>query len=181
MGPEIDLAFYTNRLYRSGTGLFPLPLEREDFLPMVEVREAPDIEVTDHPVFEVFLGERNPFIRLITVEQYLRPPLDWKPEPDSNVQVAASLRNGMPLVVERKFGDGRVMAFLTTVEPGWNNWGNDPSFVVVALKLQSYLAAGRRAFDRVPWGRRSSSNWRSTSSARTCSSSRRARRRRLAP
>ena len=152
MGPEIDLAFYTNRLYRSGTGLFPLPLEREDILPMVEVREAPDIEVTDHPVFEVFLGERNPFIRLITVEQYLRPPLNWKPEPDSNVQVAASLRNGMPLVVERKFGDGRVVAFLTTVEPGWNNWGNDPSFVVVALKLQSYLAASRRAFDSRPVG-----------------------------
>jgi hypothetical protein len=152
MGPEIDLAFYTNRLYRSGTGLFPLPLEREDILPMVEVREAPDIEVTDHPVFEVFLGERNPFIRLITVEQYLRPSLNWKPEPDSNVQVAASLRNGMPLVVERKFGEGRVVAFLTTVEPGWNNWGNDPSFVVVALKLQSYLAAGRRAFDSRPVG-----------------------------
>jgi hypothetical protein len=147
VGPEVDLAFYTNRLYRSGTGLFPLPLQREDFLPIEESREAPDIEVMDHPVFEVFLGERNPLIRLITVEQYLRPPVQWKPDPDSTVRIAASLRNQMPLVVERKFGEGRIMTFLTSVEPGWNNWGNDPSFVVVALKLQSYLAAGRRAFD----------------------------------
>jgi hypothetical protein len=151
-GPEVDLTFTTNRLYRSGTGLFPLPLESEDFLPREDVREAPDIEVTDHPVFEVFLGERNPLIRLITVEKYLRPPFDWKPEPDSTVQVAASLRNQMPLVVERQFGEGRVMAFLTAVEPGWNNWGNDPSFVVVALKLQSYLAAGRRTFESQPVG-----------------------------
>jgi hypothetical protein len=147
MGSDIDLSFYTNRLYRSGTGLFPLPLEREDILPSEEEREAPDINVTDHPVFEVFLGERNPFIRMITVEQYLRPPINWKPAPDSTVQIPASLRNDMPLVVERKFGEGRVMAFLTSVEPGWNNWGNDPSFVVVALKLQSYLAAGRRTFE----------------------------------
>ncbi len=152
MGPEVDMAFYTNRLHRGGTGLFPLPLEREEILPLEDVEDAPDIEVADHPVFEVFLGERNTLIRLITVEQFLRPPMDWKPDPDSTVAVAAALRNKMPLAVERKFGDGRVLAFLTTLAPDWNNWGNDPSFVVVVLKLESYLAAGRRAFDSRPVG-----------------------------
>jgi hypothetical protein len=151
-GPQLDLAFYTNRLYRGGSGLFPLPLAREEFLPAQDGESVPDIEVTDHPVFEVFLGERSPFIRLITVEQYVQPPAGWKPEPASGVVIAAALRNNMPLVVERKFGDGRAIAFLTALAPGWNNWGNDPSFVVVALKLQSYLASTRRAFDSRPVG-----------------------------
>lgn len=152
VGPEADLDFYTQRLFRSGTGIFPLPVQSEDFLPPDDFREAPDIVFSDHPVFEVFSGERNPLIRLITVQQYVRPPVRWKPDPDSTVQIAASLRNQMPLVVERRFGEGRIMAFLAPVEPGWTNWGNDPSFVVVALKLQSYLAAGRRDFDSRPVG-----------------------------
>ena len=151
-GPQVDPSYYSQRLYRGGTGLFPLPLEREDFLPLDDARRTPDIEVADHPVFEVFLDERNPFIRLITVETYLRPSFDWRPDPDSGVTVAASLRNGMPLVVERRFGEGRVVAFLTALAPGWNNWGNDPSFVVVALRLQAHLAAGRRDFDTRPVG-----------------------------
>ncbi len=152
VGPNVNLAFYTNRLYRGGEGLFPLPLASEGFLPMEDMENTPDIEVTDHPVFEVFLDERNPFIRLITIEQYLEPKTDWKPDPDSTVRVAASLRNKMPLVVERKYGEGRVLAFLTTLAPVWNNWGNDPSFVVVALKLQSHLASAQRTVHSRPVG-----------------------------
>jgi hypothetical protein len=50
------------------------------------------------------------------------------------------LRNGAPLVIERSFGKGRVMAFLTTAAPTWNNWAGNPSFLVTVLELQSYLA-----------------------------------------
>jgi hypothetical protein len=57
------------------------------------------------------------------------------------------LRNRQPFVVERQFGEGRVVAFLTTLAPIWNNWANDPSFVVVLLKLQSFLAAPQRTVD----------------------------------
>lgn len=148
VGPEVNIAFYANQLYKDGRGLMPLPLAREGELLMADEEKVPDIEPAEHPVFSVFLGERNPFIRQITVERFLRPPNDWKPAPDSSVQIAASLRNRLPLAVERKFGEGRVMAFLTTVAPVWNNWGNDPSFVVVVLKLQSYLASAPRAVEQ---------------------------------
>jgi hypothetical protein len=37
------------------------------------------------------------------------------------------------------------MAVLTTAAPKWNNWARDnPSFVVVMLELESYLAAGKQ-------------------------------------
>src|SRR5579863_7748551 len=62
------------------------------------------------------------------------------PEEDAAVQVLARLRNDAPLVVERKIGEGRVVAMLSTAAPEWNNWGRNPSFVVALLELQSYLA-----------------------------------------
>jgi hypothetical protein len=145
VGPDVTVSFYNNRLYRGGQGLFPLPLGREDVLLAEDAEHAPDIEVTEHPVFNVFLGERNSFIQHVTIERFLRPQDGWKPDPDSTVVVAASLRNRLPLAVERKFGEGRVLAFLTTLAPDWNNWANDPSFVVTALRLHSHLAAQQRA------------------------------------
>jgi hypothetical protein len=152
VGPDVELAFYNNQLYKGGNGLLPLLLGREDFLPPEDAENTPDIEPAEHPVFSVFLGERNPFIRLITIDRFLRPQDEWKPAPDSGVQVAASLRNQEPLAVERKFGQGRVMIFLTTAAPDWNNWANDPSFVVMALKLQSHLASSQRPLESRPVG-----------------------------
>ena len=152
VGPEVNLAFYNQQLYREGAGLLPLPLSREDELLPEDDQDVPDIEPAEHPLFRVFLGERNSFIRKITVARFLRPPPEWQPAPDSSVQTAAVLRNREPLVVDKKFGDGRVVAFLTTAAPTWNNWANDPSFVVLVLKLQSYLAANRRAVEPHPVG-----------------------------
>jgi hypothetical protein len=80
----------------------------------------------------------------VTIERYFRAADDWKPDPNSTVVVAAALRNQRPLAVERRIGAGRVMAFLTTFAPDWNDWGHDPSFVVMVLKLQSYLASALR-------------------------------------
>lgn len=148
VGENVNLSFYTQSLYRDGTGLLPVPLERDDLLPPELLENAPDMEVEDHPIFSVFLGERNPFIRLVAIERYLRTPEDWTPSPDRPVEVLARLRNGEPLAVERRFGEGRVVTFLTTLAPMWNNWAHDPSFVVAVLKLQAYLAAGRQQDDR---------------------------------
>lgn len=146
-GEHVQYSYYTTRLYRHGSGLFPLPLERDDLLPADSEDNVPDFEVTDHPLFSVFFGEQNPFIRLVSIDRYLRPPTNWTPDPNSTTKVLARLRNQRPLVVERQFGQGRVVVFLTTLAPDWNNWANDPSFVVVLLKLQSYLAAPQRTVE----------------------------------
>jgi hypothetical protein len=149
LGEQTNINHYNQRLYRDGAGLFPLPLERDDLLPSELLENTPDIYVEDHPVFLVFRGERNPFLRLVTVERFYRPPEGWKPDPDSTVKVVATLRNQAPLVVERQFGRGRVVACLTTLAPDWNNWAHDPSFVVMLLRLQAYLtAAGQREPER---------------------------------
>ncbi|MDP6720705.1 MAG: hypothetical protein QGF59_18725, partial [Pirellulaceae bacterium] len=144
VGDQVNTAFYNQHLYRQGEGLFPVELGQSDLLPEELFENAPDLEVQDHPIFSIFLLERNPFINLVRIDRYLKPAETWAPTPDSTIDVLAKLRNQQPLAVERKLGDGRVIAFLTSLAPDWNNWAQDPSFVVVLLQLQSYLAAPTR-------------------------------------
>ncbi len=150
LGERSRADFFNNSLYRGGQGLFPLPLQGPDELIVDRLEKAPDIEVTDHPIFSVFAGERNSFLNTVTINRYFAAEKNWLPEPDSSTRVIARLRNKAPLVVERQYGEGRVVAFLTKASPlqtelgSWNNWARgNPSFVVAMLELQSYLAEGR--------------------------------------
>lgn len=143
VGEHFNAAAWNQRAYRDGKGFFPLPIERADALPPQPVENVADLEVQDHPIFTVFSGQQSSFLRLVRIERYLKPPADWKPAAQSTVRVLASLRNHQPMVVERQLGAGRVVVFLSTLAPDWNNWAHDPTFVVVALKLQAYLASAR--------------------------------------
>ena len=146
LGERTSAPFYNESLYRDGKGLFPLPLEAPAPLPVDRLQRAPDLEVSRHPIFQVFAGERNSFLSMVNVHRYFAVPRGWEPDRSSATQVIARLRNGAPLAVERKFGEGRVIAVLTTAAPTWNNWGrNNPSFVVAMLELQAFL--GGRAND----------------------------------
>ena len=86
----------------------------------------------------------------VTINRYFAAEKSWTPPADSGVKVIARLRNKAPLAVERKLGEGRVVAMLTKASPvvtslgSWNNWGRDnPSYVVALLEMQSYLSGSR--------------------------------------
>jgi hypothetical protein len=141
LGPRSSAKFLNDVLYRGGKGLFPLPVSGEASLLIDRLQKTPDLEVGSHPIFSVLAGKRNSFIATVNVERYVAAAKGWKPTPDSGVQVIAHLRNGAPLAVERSFGEGKVVAFLTTAAPEWNNWArNNPSFPVAMQELQAYLS-----------------------------------------
>ena len=141
LGEQCRGKFINEQLYRDGKGFFPLPLAGRRELLLDRLERAPDMEVTGHPIFRVFSGKRNSFISMVLVQRYFAAAEGWKPDPDSTTRVIARLRNGAPLAVERSFGEGRVVVFLTTAAPLWNNWArNNPSFVVAVQELQAYLS-----------------------------------------
>ncbi|MGD9646716.1 MAG: BatA domain-containing protein [Pirellulales bacterium] len=148
VGPQSDAKFINEQLYRDGQGLFPAPLGSETPLFVDRLERTPDLQVSDHPIFRVFAGERNSFSQTVVIDRYfgLREREDTVLPPET--KVLAKLRNGAPLALERKFGAGRVVAFLTTAGPAWNNWGRNPSYVVAMLELQSYLAPVPEADDQ---------------------------------
>lgn len=140
MGDRPQVDFYNKQLYRNGQGFFPLPLAGATRLLVDRLDKAPDLEVTDHPVFKVFLLNGMKALDTVTVERFFAAMPGWKPARDSQTQIIARLRNGSPLAVEKIFGAGRVLAVMTTAGPVWNNWARDPSFVVAMLQMQAYLA-----------------------------------------
>ena len=143
-GDLTDPTFVNTQLYRDGQGFFPLPVIGATELLVDRLQRAADLQVTNHPVFSVFAGERNSFLSAVTVQRYVGTSESWAPAEDSSVQVIAKLRIGDPLVIERRLGEGRVIAVLTTAAPQWNNWGRNPSFVVALLEMQSYLSNSHR-------------------------------------
>jgi hypothetical protein len=147
VGATTDRSFYNDRLYRNSEGLFPVPLKLPTQLVDRADDEVPDLEVTPHPLFQVLAGKRNGLLPLMMIDYYYSTPEGWTPPKDGTVQVIARLRNKEPLVVEKKFGNGRVVAHLTklsssdTPQGHWSNWGVNPAFPVLANEFVSYLAA----------------------------------------
>ena len=82
MGERSRAAFFNDSLYRDGAGLFPLPLSRPEELRVDRLEKAPDVEVTDHPIFAVFGGERNSFLSAVTINRYFAPHENWLPDPE---------------------------------------------------------------------------------------------------
>jgi uncharacterized membrane protein len=147
VGPDANTGFYNSALYKDGKGLLPMPLGPESDLPPVVETSEPDMELTRHPIFSFFLSETNPLIRGVKIDKFRRPADNWKPDPANPIEIIATLRDKSPLVVEKKFGEGTVLLTTTTLAPVWNDWAKNPSFVVVVLKTQSYLATASRLDD----------------------------------
>jgi len=150
VGPNVNFNSYNARMYRDGEGLFPVPLDREMELLEDNDSDVPDISAEGHPMFEGFASQRSALASISRVERYLRPIPGWEADPDNGEQVLATLRGGDPLAVEKRLDNGRVVAFLTTIAPQWNNMGRLPPMPVIVYNTQSYLeSAGKREVERL--------------------------------
>jgi hypothetical protein len=143
LGPRSDAETVNRTLHRGGDGLFPVPLAGPvDLLPDTAVNPVPDLVVEQHPVVAVLAGQRNPLLDAVRVGRFMAVARGH--DADAGLRRLLSLRTGMPLVVERQYGAGMVVAVLTTAAPTWNNWARgNPSWVVVLLELEGHVARGR--------------------------------------
>jgi hypothetical protein len=104
-------------------------------------------------VVAVLSGQRNPLLDAVRIERFMAVERGFDPASAGGVRRLLSLRTGAPLMVERPFGDGLVVAVLTTAAPVWNNWSRgNPSWVVVMLELESHLARSRRRAESLEVG-----------------------------
>lgn len=144
VGDLVRPVHYNEALYKDGNGLFPVPLalNAADLLADPTSTEA-DLVPSSHPLFAVLTGDDNPFLTGVHVQRYFPPLEDWVRDDARRgdaTRTLAALRNRAPLVVEREFGSGRVVAGLSTANPLWNDWARNPSYVVFQLDLLKYIA-----------------------------------------
>ena len=153
-GPRTKPEFVNRSLHRAGVGLFPVPLAGAvDLLPDASGVAVPDVVVEEHPVVAVLSGQRNPLLDAVRIERFMAVERGFDPTGIRGLRRLLSLRTGGPLVVERPFGEGLVVAVLTTASPTWNNWARgNPSWVVVMLELEGHLARSRRRAESLEVG-----------------------------
>lgn len=148
VGPNSDPGFLVE-MYSDGEGLFPLPVQTERENLRVGSDETPDLQVNDHPIFRVLVqegGENRPLLRRIRIDRFLSVDPEWDAASAPETKVLATIRGTDPLVATSRFGEGNVVAFLTTLSPTWNNWATGPSCPVVLLQLHGFLSSSRRSF-----------------------------------
>lgn len=136
LGDQMDPAFYNDLLggaSRPLGGLSPASVRH--------VVKAPDADTAmhlvesqlDHPMLQRFKGALRGALGGVDVYRAydLDPHRGW---------VLASLNNRLPLLVERSYGQGRVIMMAAAPQPDWTNLPVRGVFVPLMTRLISYLA-----------------------------------------
>lgn len=163
-GPKSDLHRLREELYQNGNGLLPFAPTQTVELETDYLSQTPDIaSIEKHPIFRFFEGSTDPSLSRVKIERYIAvEPSSHKMSPgmatstnstmtsssssletapNENVRILARLRDSSPLIVEKQFGRGRTLTFLTSVAPTWNNWARgNPGFVVLMLETAAWLS-----------------------------------------
>lgn len=146
-GDQVRPGFVNKSLYKAdGTGLFALPLAAVADLSRDDTNPAADIAFGVHPAFRIFQGDENPFVDTVAIQRYFAPANGWTATP--GVQVIARLRNGAPLFLEHRLGQGVIVTCLSSCGAPWTNWPQNPSFVPLSLELARHIARPKQRFDQ---------------------------------
>lgn len=132
-------------LARDGEALFPVPLAdtRKQLTREGVADDAIDVTLKDHPMFARLQGGNSLLVKLVRLDSYLPPSDEWNKndaERKDGVETLATVRDGGPLVFEHAFGRGRVVTFLTSAGPPWNNLEKTRLYVPLIQEIQLYIA-----------------------------------------
>jgi hypothetical protein len=143
-GDQIDEQFFADFYFRDGAGLSPLKLENihgdETEKTWVNFR----IENANHDVLKVFAGQNNPFLDNVKAFRWWGGSVK-KEQLGKEVSVAARLSDvdDSPVLAEKRFGQGRVLAMSIPADADWTNWTSDPSYLIVMQELVRYMSGDR--------------------------------------
>ena len=136
-GDQMDLDWYNDRL-------LPLQLLPTRLAGMRDMAGEPEpftrvaVRRFQHPALTIFNDQRNGDLTSAEIRQWVRT-ID---EPDNTlVHTIARLDAGDAFLVEKTFGNGRVLFCASSCDDGWNNLPGRTFFVPFAQRLCTYLAS----------------------------------------
>jgi len=135
-GPECDIDWYNRELYKKGEGLLPAAIKGQA---RAEIADSPARILTQrltHPSVLYFNDARSG--RLQDAE--FRFWFEFAPPNNETTLRILNLDRNVPLLIEKKHGQGRVIACATTANAEWTNLPLQPFFVPLMQRLTTYLA-----------------------------------------
>jgi hypothetical protein len=141
-GNRSDPSWYNGALFREGKGLLPASLGAL----VGELKEgAPSVAIVsqrfENPALELFNDPRNGSLSDSAIKVWFKLLESQKSMSAPDVTTLARLESGDPFLVEKPFGEGRVIACATAVDADWSNLPMRPFFLPLLQRLSVYLAS----------------------------------------
>jgi hypothetical protein len=166
LGDQVDEDVYNEVLFKDGKGLLPGKLAVIEGDEKEESWALFNPELQSHPLFRFFTGDNRQLLDGVKVFRWWRSELgavvadsengDAPVEPasqeanasadDGGIRVIATFTDPgkAPAVVEKGFGDGRVMVWSTPLDNDWNTFPeNGATFLITAQELVRFMARNR--------------------------------------
>ncbi|MDR3401502.1 MAG: VWA domain-containing protein [Chthoniobacter sp.] len=140
-GNRVDAAWTNSALFKDGKGLLPLALGALGG----DLKEgAPSIGIVsqrfDHPALDLFNDPRNGTVSDAAIKMWYR--LKEPAVASANAPtIVARLTSGDPFLVEKQFGDGRVIQCAVPCDADWSNLPMRPFYLPMMQRLAIYLAS----------------------------------------
>lgn len=137
-GNRINVAWY-QRDFAAPQGLLPAPFAALAGSPDASAAPAKIVASHfSHPALELFNDPRNGNLSDGEIKLWYRTVEKTN---DASVAVMARLDNGDAFLIEKKFGEGRVIQCVTPCDADWNNLPLRPFYLPLMQRLVTYLAS----------------------------------------
>ena len=131
LGDQVRADVYNTALYRNGTGVLPAALGTADD----EVADAPlQIDAIGHPVFRFLTGQSESVPSGAVTRRMSAAPA-------ALAQVLARLASGVPYLIERAYGRGRVLLVTGSLGTDWGTLPRTAFYVPFVQSAVRHLAA----------------------------------------
>jgi hypothetical protein len=142
-GNRINSAWYNAAFLAGGRGLLPLPVASlAGSLSPSGSRASIVSQHYAHPALELFNDPRNGSLSdaQIWLWYRMRPDAASR-EGEAAPAVVATLDTGDPFLVEKKYGEGRVLQCAVPCDADWSNLPLRPTYLPLMQQLVAYLAS----------------------------------------
>jgi hypothetical protein len=140
-GNRINSAWYNTTLSAGGKGLLPLPISQLSGSVNSGTRATIVSQHYEHPCLEMFNDPRNGNLSDADIRLWYKMREDTSRTGDAGITVLARLDTGDPFLVERKFGEGRVIECAVPCDAEWTNLPARPFYLPLMQQLVTYLAS----------------------------------------
>jgi hypothetical protein len=140
-GNRINSGWYNTTLMAGGKGLLPLPVTSLSGSTNSGTRATIVTQHYEHPALEMFNDPRNGNLSEADIRLWYKMREDTSRTGDTGVTVLARLDTGDPFLVEKRFGDGRVLSCAVPCDAEWTNLPARPFFLPLMQQLVTYLAS----------------------------------------
>jgi hypothetical protein len=140
-GNRINSAWYNTTLSAGGKGLLPLPITQLSGSVNSGARATIVTQHYEHPCLEMFNDPRNGNLSEADIRLWYKMREDTSRTGDTGITVMARLDTGDPFLVEKRFGEGRVVECAVPCDAEWTNLPARPFYLPLMQQLVTYLAS----------------------------------------